>query len=557
MKHGAVLSFNAHDVGCVLGLAVALLLCSACAVDGSSASTSSDAGARSNNGARAASAPDDSGPPELPRVFLDTRQHPAPGRRVRVGAGGDLQRALDDARPGDVILLQPGAQYVGAFVLPKKTGDDWITVESSDEANLPVEGTRLDPSSARLAKLLTATGDPVLRTAPGAHHYRIVGLEITASANVTNNSALVQFGGDRRSQRILDDVPHHLIIDRSFIHGHTSLHTRRCVALNSAFSAVIDSYLADCHDRGPDSQAICGWNGPGPYKIVNNYLEGAGENVMFGGGDPGIRGLIPSDIEIRRNYFFKPLTWKGVWTVKNLFELKNAQRVLIEGNIFENNWVDAQDGFALLLKSTNQDGGAPWSVTRDITIRANRVINVSSGVNILGSSGNTDESANHILIANNVFDRVGTPEMGGGGRLWQLVGDPSDVSFVHNTAFAPHAILMLDELQKTYITIRDNIVTHGEYGVFGSGQSEGQPSIDYYLRHFSLTHNVIIGARTELYPQGNFFPARISDVGFADASRADYHLRRDSRYKHAAIDGDDIGADIDQLDSATARVARR
>ncbi len=558
MKHSAVLWLNSQDVECVVGLAVAaLVLCSACAVDGSSASTSGDV-ARANGGPRSASAPNDSGPPELPRVFLDTRQLPSPGRRVSVGAGEDLQRALDDARPGDVILLQPGAQYIGEFVLPKKTGNGWITVESSDEANLPAEGTRIDPSSsARLAKLLTSTDAPVLRTAPGAHHYRIVGLEITAAANVTSNSALVQFGGDRRSQRSLNDVPHHLIIDRSFVHGHASLHTRRCIALNSAFSAVIDSYLADCHDRGPDSQAICGWNGPGPYKIVNNYLEGAGENVMFGGGDPGIRGLIPSDIEIRQNYFFKPPSWKGVWTVKNLFELKNAQRVLIEGNVFKNNWVDAQDGFALLLKSTNQDGGAPWSVTRDVTMRRNRVINVANGVNILGSSGNTDESANHILIAENVFDRVGTSEMGGGGRLWQLVGDPSDVSFVHNTAFAPHAILMLDELQKTYITVRDNIVTRGEYGVFGSGQSEGRPSIDYYLRHFRLTNNVIIGARTELYPQGNFFPARISDVGFADASRADYHLRGDSRYKRAATDGGDIGADIGQLDSATARVARR
>ena len=31
---------------------------------------------------------------------------------------------------------------------------------------------------------------------------------------------------------------------------------------------------------------------------------------MFGGADPTIPNLVPSDIEIRDNYFFKPLSWK-------------------------------------------------------------------------------------------------------------------------------------------------------------------------------------------------------------------------------------------------------
>ena len=44
-----------------------------------------------------------------------------------------------------------------------------------------------------------------------------------------------------------------------------------------------------------------GWNGPGPFLIENNYLEAAGENVMFGGSDPSIANLVPSNITIRRN----------------------------------------------------------------------------------------------------------------------------------------------------------------------------------------------------------------------------------------------------------------
>src|SRR5262249_13573319 len=150
---------------------------------------------------------------------------------------------------------------------------------------------------------------------------------------------------------------------------------RRGIAMNGAYISVIDSYLSDFHELDADSQAILGWNGPGPFKIANNYLEGAGENVAFGGQDPTIQGLVPADIEIRGNHFSKPTSWRagdpgyaGIhWQVKNIFELKSARRVLIDGNVFENNWEDGQNGFAILFTVRNQTGGAPWSVVEDIT----------------------------------------------------------------------------------------------------------------------------------------------------------------------------------------------
>src|SRR5206468_9330019 len=69
------------------------------------------------------------------------------------------------------------------------------------------------------------------------------------------------------------------------------------------------------------SQAICGWNGPGPYAITNNYLEGAGENLLFGGADPAIPNLVPADITITGNLFSKPVAWRSEgWSVKNRSE---------------------------------------------------------------------------------------------------------------------------------------------------------------------------------------------------------------------------------------------
>ena len=53
--------------------------------------------------------------------------------------------------------------------------------------------------------------------------------------------------------------------------------------MNSARTAVVDSYLSEFHDRYHEAIAIMAWDGPGPFKIVNNYLEAAGENIMLGG----------------------------------------------------------------------------------------------------------------------------------------------------------------------------------------------------------------------------------------------------------------------------------
>ena len=106
--------------------------------------------------------------------------------------------------------------------------------------------------------------------------------------------------------------------------------------------------------------------------------------------------MVPSDIEIRRNHFAKPLAWKlghpdyagTPWSVKNLFELKNARRVLVEGNLFERNWPHAQTGTAILFTPRNQNGTAPWSVVEDVTFRHNIVRQSGSGMVISGRDTN-------------------------------------------------------------------------------------------------------------------------------------------------------------------------
>ena len=67
-----------------------------------------------------------------------------------VRRGDNLQTILNTAVPGDVLLLEAGAEFVGNFVLPVKSGNDPIVVRSALHDQLPVTGQRIQPQHAAL-----------------------------------------------------------------------------------------------------------------------------------------------------------------------------------------------------------------------------------------------------------------------------------------------------------------------------------------------------------------------------------------------------------------------
>lgn len=522
--------------------------------------------------AQAATTPSDRHAPEAPREYVDTRYVPATGHTVQVPAGADLQAAVDKAQPGDTLVLQAGAVYTGPITLTPKLGDGWITLESSDLKQLPQQGSRVAPTDAAHMPKVQASYESVIRTAPGAGHYRLVGLEVrpgpprsgvvkqaldwvkgsqqpAQSAFLEN---LMVFGSSANTT--LDSLPDHIIVDRCYLHGDPVIGARRGIAMNARSGAVVDSYIADIKKAGEDAQAISGWNGPGPYKIVDDYLEAAGENVMFGGQDPAIKDLVPSDIEVRGNHFAKKLAWKSGeqgyqntnWQVKNIFELKNAQRVLVEGNLLEYNWAQAQNGYSILFTVRDQDGSAPWSVVQDVTFRNNVVRHVANGVNILGQDDDyKSQQAQRILIANNLFEDVGGPW--GSGNLLQMDNGSADVTFTHNTALQTGTLVYGDGKPDTGFIYTDNIAFQNQYGMIGTNHAPGLSSINAFFPGAALKRNAIVGADSSLYPSDNFFPHSLSAVGFTGADGHDYRLAPGSAYKSEADDGHDIGVDMDQL----------
>lgn len=488
--------------------------------------------------------------PAAPRVCPQQDQRFA-GQTIDVPAGSNLQQALNDARPGDTLSLAAGATFVGPFVLPLKQGAGWIVVRSAAQAQLPPASTRVDPSYARFMPKLEADNGSVISAAAGAHQYRLVGLEIRPRSGVFLTN-LISLGGER--DRHKENTPSYITLDRCYVHGDPDVGGRRGLAMNSSCTDVRNSYFSDFKELGADSQAIAGWNGPGPFRIINNYLEAAGENVMFGGADPSIAGLVPSDIEIRQNHFKKQLSWKKApspgktWSVKNLFELKNARRVLVDGNLFENNWVNSQNGFAILMTVRNQQGGAPWSVVEDVRFVNNVVRHSANGVYILGRDDNYPSGqAKRIHIGNNLFDDIGGTTWGGGGILFQLIAGPADVVIDHNTGFHTYNAIMAEGAPAPRFVFANNIVQQNQYGIIGTGTGPGMPTLSTYFPGAVVTGNAIVGADKSSYPPNNFFPSTLADVGFMPDAHTSPRLAPVSRYRRAATDGSDVGVDAGAL----------
>src|SRR5262249_51405411 len=91
------------------------------------------------------------------------------------------------------------------------------------------------------------------------------------------------------------------------------------------------------------------------------------------------------------------------WNVKNLLELKNAQRVVIDGNVFEYSWAANQTGYAVLFTPRNTDGTAPWSVVRDVSFTNNVIRHAAGGISVLGEDDILgSQRTSNITIRNNL-----------------------------------------------------------------------------------------------------------------------------------------------------------
>jgi hypothetical protein len=474
-------------------------------------------------------------------------------RRVRtsstiaVKAGGDLQAAIAGARYGDVIVLEAGATYRGPIMLPFKEGasdtSQYITITTSNPNGIAAENQRVNPQihAAAMPKIVSPNSSVAIGTEERAHHYRFVGIEFSPAPDSDYVYNLIDLG--KPEYKSLDQFPHHLIFDRCYIRSTGLNKARRGFGLNSGDTTIANSYISGFAGEGDETQGICGWNGPGPFRIVNNYIEGGGQNIMFGGADPAVPNLVPANIEIRRNFLYKPREWFGRATIKAGIELKNARNVVIDGNVLEFGGLVG----AFVLTVRNQGGKAPWSVVEDINITNNIVRHSNTGFSILGRDDyNRSQQAKRIRIANNLLVDI-VPDY----SAVFLIGCCADtVTVENNTVQQTGNIMTCYATSHTNFVFRNNIVQFNQYGFACpanalSPNSRGNIIVDNQgaIAANGYPHNV---------PNGNSVVSSYGDGGFVNYVQGDWRLTARAKAKLRGTDGKAAGVDFDALAAAVS-----
>lgn len=422
---------------------------------------------------------------------------------VRVAPGEDLQAAINAAACGAVIEVDAGTAYPTNLTLPAKNCTEFITVQSSRASELP-EGVRIDPVAqaplfATLESVVNA--EPVIKTATAAHHYKFIGVHIKTQSTSVFVYDLVRFGNGRPEQSALESVPHHLVLDRSWVEGNGEQPTQRGVSLNCADCGVMNSVVNNIKAQGMDTQAICGWNGTLRAFIINNYLEAGAEIVMMGGSDPAQESMTPRLVEVRRNTIRRPMEWKGKgYTIKNLVEAKNVIGFTIDGNLMENNWGnEGQSGPCLLATVRNQEGSAPYSIITNYVVTNNIVRNCEGVFNFLGTDNEKpSQRGSGALISNNVFDKIYGHFITLNGFLNVTVENNTDLQ---TCSAGCDTILLYGEPSSNFIH-RNNAHDEKAYGLFGDGGTNGQAALDRYAPDAVVTGNVIAHPYSP-WPTGN------------------------------------------------------
>lgn len=414
-----------------------------------------------------------------------------------------------------VISIQAGETFTGAFTIPAKTCKKYVHLRSSRLAEL-ANGVRVTPDDvAKMPKIISPAGNtqPTFVTADGSGtgYWALEGLEITQpDLGSTTKYSLVQIGNMSSNENLEARTPHHILIDRSYLHGVPLREGPvRCLALHSRTTTLSNSYLSECKSGNTDAQGIWMGQSLGPVLIINNYIEGSTENFLSGGGNAvgnsemAVRGRAQRDLRFIGNHFRKKPEWRrtqasgvptrkcmvgeyqrdtstsqwyvcsatpSTWTAtgvtppsfseKNLFELKDGQGVYVYGNVLEKAWEAAQPGSAFLF---NQSGGyTPNFNIRDVSIIANRIEEVNVGVAfgnlnyLITPAGST--LTRQVRFEHNLFTSVGAPYL--------------------NTQPATARFLMTH--RSTDIVYRHNTLYHypgsGSYGLIGNN-NDANPSL--------------------------------------------------------------------------------
>jgi hypothetical protein len=556
-----------------------------------------------------------------------------PTGTVRQANASTWNSVVTATQCGDIIELAAGSTMLGNFTFTK-TGCDklhYVWIRTSGYASLPAYGSKLDPCyngvsslpgrpafncgslTNVMATIQSNTGIPFI-LGVNTKYVKITGVKFTITANTTQIAKFIDNNAGGIDHVILDhdmfagtdtnDMNGGLVLDR----------TSYFAVLNSFFFNIHCTVGLSCTDA-KDIGGGCNGNATdtdNAWKIVGNYLEASGEEVIFGGCGAQIA---PSDIEVRANYFFKPLIWMPTsptynggnptnhqpYIVKNHIEMKNAVRILIEGNYFENVWGGfSQVGAAILISPKNQAGPngsnlCPLCLVTDYTLRNNHTITASQAlqmINVGSDNGGMAAGGNSYDIYHNLWDNLKYPGCSGCSGA-TILWDETQIApsnFIHHHEQIRHNTFVLssnntltppgqsipfmntgghpvsDGLQMNTIDFNDNLFAAG-LGITTPGGGSANCAFNLAMPAIisncwlprTFTGNAVIQpngmnwaffgtACTAETSYNNMF------VNYNNGNGGNYVIKNTSVCHNTASDGTDPGGDIPAINTATQGV---
>ena len=494
----------------------------------------------------------DAVPPTSPNPVSARPPDNLGGSTINVGGSpGDLQKAINASSQGDTLLVPAGVTY-DEITLPARTGSGWTCIRTNSTA-LPADGVRVTPSdTGAMFKVVSGGSSRAVIVSANTQGWRIIGMEATHPSDTFHYSVVDVFG-TRTS------------FERCYVHARTTQPCRRCFWIERGSDLQIwDSYVSEAKEAGSDAQALASRNFTRCH-IENCELQGTGENILVDDqGSPGVS----TDITIKRNHLFKPLTWRKLlanrspnpswdgtlWTIKNHFEIKWGHRVLFEGNVCENNWAQGQDGTSLLINTGRVEGTKKIIDAQDVLYQSNIIKNAPYMLS-WSDLNNGSSPPTRIAFRNNLGLDIG-------GRAFFLNHRGTDYWIEHNSVvpqqgansetalgWPPSAALMIAwDYHGAFprFTFKHNVFGPAQYGIWVQGLPTTTATLDLVCPDRSWALNAEFGVTGSPPADVSYYPTPAA----AGVNTGTGRLNSRSPLIHASADGTDLGVNFTQLDAA-------
>lgn len=482
-----------------------------------------------------------------------------------------IKMALGTYTPTTPVLLrvrsQAGATYISCpdtSLLPTQVAGDVIGKAVN----------RIDPSYAAVMPTLTAitaSDVPFFEEVDGCTDYHFRGLNFTNPSNLNRSDAWFDFSP--ANQLSLSNYPDKISIQQCLFDGGTG-NVERAINGFARRIAVFDNYSVTGSSLD-ECKFFWSAAGPGPYRIVNNHINNGGTsvNIMFGGSPlvgTAETTFLPQDIEVRGNFFTKPLTGFGGsgGAHKNHFEIKYALRWIFEGNICKVHNRGGQDRSVVIKLSNQISTGNTEVQTKHGLIRFNDVSDSPGGIGVSGREDNPPgtHKTEGVEVCFNLVHDLNATGGASGGVASRFASTLKDIDVHHNTllGYEPNDFAngiafnsAADEIDG--MRIRYNVVAGSDAIPLRCVRSlnslgNGVTAFNAHTTGTSVMEDNLCVAPNDANYTGQTNVAAIANIGFVNAAGGDYTLSSSSAGYHAGPNGEDYGAIINQLNAMLAGV---